>query len=94
VSPLAVDGLIVLAAVFGWRAIRHLARALRAPERDDSSVRLVWGIRALIIAVMSVAFALGIVYGSRTTMLIAAVILAEELYETGVGLFVLRRHRS
>jgi hypothetical protein len=94
VSPLAVDGLIVLAAVFGWRAIRHLARALRAPKRDDSSGRLVWGIRALIIAVTSVAFALGIVYGSRTTMLIAAVILAEELYETGVGLFVLRRHRS
>lgn len=93
-SPLAVDGLIVLAAVFGWRAIRHLARALRAPERDDSSVRLVWGIRALIIAVTSIAVALGIVYGSRTPMLIAAIILAEELYETGVVLFVLRRHRS
>jgi hypothetical protein len=55
VSPLAVDGLIVLAAVFGWRAIRHLARALRAPERDDSSVR-VWGLRAPIIAVTSVVF--------------------------------------
>jgi hypothetical protein len=56
VSPLAVDGLIVLAAVFGWRAIRHLARAPRAPERDDSSVRLVWGLRAPIIAVTSVVF--------------------------------------
>src|SRR4029453_832894 len=61
-----VDGLVVLAAVFGWRAVRHLWRA-RAPDRDDSSIRLVWGIRALIIAVTSVAFALGIVYGSRTT---------------------------
>ena len=92
-SPL-VDGLIILAAVFGWRAVRHLARALRAPDRDDSSVRLVWGIRALIIATTSVAFALCIVYDSRATMLIAAVILAEELYETGVLLFVLRHHRS
>jgi hypothetical protein len=94
VSPLAVDGLIVLAAVFGWRAIRHLARALRAPERDDASIRLVWGIRALIIAITSVAFAFAIVYDSRVLMLIAAVILAEELYETGLVLLVLRRHRS
>jgi hypothetical protein len=93
-GPLLVDGLIVLAAVFGWRAVRHVAGALRAPDRDDSSVRLVWGIRALIIALTSVAFALGIVYGSRATMLIAAVVLAEELYETGVVLLVLRHHRT
>jgi hypothetical protein len=94
VSPLVVDGLIVLATVFGWRAVRHLAGALREPDRDDSSIRLVLGIRAFIIAVTSVAFALAIVYGSRATMLIAAVILAEELYETGVVLLVLRRHPS
>jgi hypothetical protein len=94
VNPLVVDGLIVLAAVFGWRAVRHLVRALRETDRDDSSIRLVLGIRAFIIAVTSVAFALGIVYGSRATMLIAAVVLAEELYETGVVLLVLRRYRS
>jgi hypothetical protein len=76
------------------RAVRHVAGALRAPDRDDSSVRLVWGIRALIIALTSVAFALGIVYGSRATMLLAAVVLAEELYETGVVLLVLRHHRT
>jgi hypothetical protein len=93
-SYLLVDGLIVLAAVFGWRAVRHLARALRAPERDDSSVRLIWGIRALIIAATSLTFALGILYGSRATILIAAVILAEELYETGVVLLVLRKARA
>jgi hypothetical protein len=33
-------------------------------------------------------------YDSRALMLIAAVILAEELYETGLVLLVLRRHRS
>jgi hypothetical protein len=89
-SYLVVDGLIVLAAVLGWRAVRHLAGALRAPDRDDSSVRLIWGIRALIIASTSVAFALGILYDSRATIIISAVILAEELYETGVVLLVLR----
>ena len=89
-SHLVADGLIVLAAVFGWRAVRHLAWALRAPDRDDSSVRLVWGIRGLIIAATSLAFALGLLYDSRATILIAAVILAEELYETGVVLLVLK----
>ena len=92
-SPLFVDGLAVLAAVFGWRAVGHLARALRDPEHADSGIRLVRGIRALIIAATSVVFALGIVYESRAMLLIAAVILGEELYETGVVLLVLRRHR-
>jgi hypothetical protein len=36
--PLFVDGLIVLAAVFGWRAVRHLVRALREPGRELSSI--------------------------------------------------------
>ena len=90
---LFVDGLAVLAAVFGWRAVRHLARALRNPDDAESSIRLVRGVRALIVAVTSVVFALGIVYESRTMLLIAAVILGEELYETGVVLLVLRRQR-
>lgn len=86
-----VDGLVVLAAVFGWRAVRQVTRALRDSDHDDSSVWLIRGIRALIIAAACLAFALGISYGSRATMLIAAVILGEELYETGVVLLVLRR---
>jgi hypothetical protein len=89
-----VDGLVVLAAVFAWRAVRQVARALRDADHRDSSLRLIRGIRALIIAAASLAFALGIVYGSRATMLIAAVILGEELYETGVVLLVLRRRRE
>jgi len=94
VNPLLVDGLIVLAAVFGWRAVKHLSRVFRMPEREDSSIRLILGIRAFIVAVTAVTFALGIAYGSRATMLIAAVILAEELYETGVVLLILRHHRA
>ena len=90
-SPLIADGLLVLAAVLGWRAIRHVDSALRHSGDEDSSARLIRGIRALIMAGASVAFALGILYGSRGTMLIAAVILGEELYETGILLFLLRR---
>ena len=75
VSPLLADGLIVLAAVLGWRAVRHLGSALRHSGAEDSSARLIRGIRALIAASACLAFALGIVYGSRATIIIAAVIL-------------------
>ena len=92
-NPLLVEGLAVLAAVFGWRAIRHFGRALRDPDDADSGIRLVRGIRALIVAVTSIVFALGIIYESRAMLLIAAVILGEELYETGVLVIVLRRQR-
>jgi hypothetical protein len=51
------------------------------------------GIRALVLAATSVVFALGVIYESRAMLLIAAVILGEELYETGVVLLVLRRQR-
>ena len=53
-------GLIVFAAVFGWRAVKHLSRVVRTPEGEDSSIRLVLGIPAFIVAVTSIAFALGI----------------------------------
>jgi hypothetical protein len=91
VSPLIADGLLVLAAVLGWRAIRHVDSALRYSGDEDSSARLIRGIRALIAASACIAFALGIIYGSRATIIIAAVILGEELYETGVVLLALRR---
>ncbi len=93
VGPLLVDGLAVIAAVFAWRAVRHLARSLRDPDHADSSVWLIRGIRALIVAATSVVFAFGLIYESRAMLLIAAVILGEELYETGVVLVVLRRQR-
>ena len=64
------------------------------PESEDSGIRLILGIRAFIIAITSVAFALGIADGSRATMLVAAVILAEELYQTGVVQLILSHHRS
>ena len=78
--------------------VRDLNRALFWPVTTTAwyllMTRLVSGIRALIIAMTSLASVLGIVYGSRATLLIAAVILTEELYETGVVLLMLRRHRS
>lgn len=51
----------------------------------DSSIRLIRGIRALILAVTAVA---------RATVIIAAVFIGEELYETGVVLLALRGQRD
>jgi hypothetical protein len=93
-SGLLVDGLIVVAAIFGWRAVRHVVRALRDPDHAESSARLIRGIRALIVMATSILFALGILYESRAMLLLAAVIFGEELYETGVVLLVLGRRRS
>ncbi len=90
-TSLVAEGLLILAAVLGWRAIRHVDSALRHSGDEGSSDRLIRGIRALIAASACIAFALGIVYGSRATIIIAAVILGEELYETGVVLLALRR---
>jgi hypothetical protein len=92
-GPVLADGLVILAAVFAWRATRHLTRALGQPGRSDSSLRLVRGIRALILAVTALALALGILYESRAVVIIAAVFLAEELYETSVVLLALRHQR-
>ena len=64
----------------------------RRPDRDVRPVAV--SRRGPVELGASVAFALGIAYGSRATMLIAAVIFAEELYETGVVLLILRHHRS
>jgi len=70
---------------------RASAKLTQVAGQYKSSIWLIRGIRALIAAAASIAFAFGIVYGSRATILIAAVILGEELYETGVLLLLLRR---
>jgi hypothetical protein len=54
---LLVDGLIVLAPVFGWKAVRHVLGALREPDRDDSGVPSSEAFRALLVALTSVASA-------------------------------------
>jgi hypothetical protein len=82
-----------IAPVVKWPA-RRLSRLLMKGVSPMNAPDTRYLSRALVIAMTSPALALGIVYGSRATLLIAAVILTEELYETGVVLLVLRRHRS
>ena len=77
---------VVLAALVGWRGLRRMRRGLR----DAESLELVRGIRALVTAVAVAVFALALLTGAHGLLAFAAVFLAEELYETGVLVLILR----
>jgi len=77
---------VVLAAFLGWRGLRRMRRALRECE----SLELVRGIRGLVTALAVAVFALALLTGERGLLAFAAVFLAEELYETGVLVLIIR----
>ena len=77
---------VVLAAVVGWRGLRRMRRGLR----ESASLELVRGIRGLVTAAAVAVFALALLTGERGLIAFAAVFLAEELYETGVLVLILR----
>ena len=83
--------LLALAAV--WPAVRGgrlIARALREAGDDEASLRLIRGIRGVVVAVGLEALAAGLGFGERWLIAFGLVFLAEELYETGVVALVLR----
>ena len=69
------------------RGSRQVARGLR----DGASVELVRGLRGWILAVSAGIFATALLAGIPGLAVLGVVFLAEELYETGVVLFVIRR---
>ena len=76
----------LLAAFLGWRGLRRMRRALR----ESASLELVRGIRALVTAEAAGVLALALLAGERGLLAFAAVILAEELYETGMLVLIIR----
>ncbi|PYO46345.1 MAG: hypothetical protein DMD84_26290 [Candidatus Rokuibacteriota bacterium] len=85
VALLAIGG--VWAAVHGARL---LVRAVRRADDPASSLRAVRGIRGLVIGVAAWALAAGLLLEQTWLLVFGAVFLAEELYETGVLVLVLR----
>jgi len=77
---------VVIAGVLAWGGLRRMRRGLR----ESASLELVRGIRALVTAVAVVVFALALVTGERGLLAFAAVFLAEELYETGLLILIIR----
>jgi hypothetical protein len=85
---------VALAAGGTWalvRGVRRLVDALHHAGRDSASLELVRGIRGIVVGVGLGALAGGLAFGATWLLAFGAVFLAEELYETGVLVLVLRR---
>jgi hypothetical protein len=67
-----------------------IARAVRRAD-EAASVWLVRGIRGLVVAVAAWALAAGMLFAQTWLLVFGGVFLAEELYETGVVVLILRR---
>jgi hypothetical protein len=68
-----------------------IARAVRRADEAASSVWLVRGIRGLVVAVAAWALAAGMLFAQTWLLVFGGVFLAEELYETGVVVLIVRR---
>ena len=83
--------LFVAACVSAWRGTRLFGQGLRDPEHPEQTLRVVRGIRGTIVAAALVLIAFGILYRQKWLLIFGFVFLGEELLETGVMIFVLRR---
>lgn len=83
---LATGLTMVAAAWFGVRGARRLGAGLR----DAVSLDVIRGIRALVTALALTATAIGLLTGEPGFLVLAAVFLAEELYETGCVALIIR----
>jgi hypothetical protein len=65
---------------------RRLVRGLRAADSLD----VVRGLRGLVVALTALAAVIGVLVGERGFLILGAVFLGEELYETGVLALIIR----
>jgi hypothetical protein len=84
---------VLLALGGAWAAVRGAAlvvRAVRHADDPSSSLWIIRGIRGLVVAVAGWALAGGLLCEQTWLLVFGAVFLAEELYETGVVLLLLK----
>ena len=93
--PLLAAG-VIGAAWAGARGARLLARGLRGGEDPSAPLWVIRGFRGIIVAICLLALAVGTLFDIRWLVVVAALWLAEEIYETGVLALILRSgpHRS
>jgi hypothetical protein len=87
VSQIVVAGLLLLAAGLATRSARIIAGALRHARAPE----LIRGIRIGILAFVAAVSALGILSAQTGFVVLGGLVLAEELYETGVLALIIRR---
>jgi hypothetical protein len=87
--PLTIAALVG-AGWAGVRGARLLARGLRAGEDPSAPLWVIRGFRGIIVGICLIALAIGTLLGARWLVVVAALWLAEEIYETGVLALILR----
>jgi len=82
-----VAGFLMLVSVL---AATRGAAALRRGLREAGALEVVRGIRGCVIALVAAVFAAGVLLASTGLIVLGAVFLGEELYETGVLALIIR----
>jgi hypothetical protein len=77
----------------GVRGVRSLARGLRDADDPEAPLRIVRGLRGIIVAVCGAALLAGALFEQVWLLVFGALWLAEEIYETGVLALILRADR-
>jgi hypothetical protein len=72
------------------RGAHNLVRGLRQTDYPAGALRVVRGIRGVIVAVSLAALSGGVLWTNKGLLVSGAIFLGEELYETGVVLLALR----
>ena len=83
----------LLVAGGAWMATygaRLVVRAVRGPD-DASSLSIIRGIRGLVVAIAAWSLAGGLLFAQTWLLVFGGIFLAEELYETGMVVLILRR---
>jgi hypothetical protein len=89
--PMMLAALLwLLAAGALWQGMRRLVTGLNQIEHPSSALRVVRGLRGVIVAVSLAALGGGVLFASRGLLVFGLIFLGEELYETGVVLLALR----
>ena len=84
---LLVAALMLVSVVFAVRGARLLVRGLR----HALSLDVIRGIRGCVVSAALAACAVGVLWEETGFIVLGAIFLAEELYETGVVALVIRR---
>jgi hypothetical protein len=85
-SQIVAGVLVLLGTYAAGRSVRLVTRGLRRATPLD----LIRGIRVLVLALVAGLAALGVLSGRSGFVVLGALILAEELYETGVLALIIR----
>ncbi len=80
----------LLAAIAIWQGMRRLAKGLSEVDHPASPLRVVRGIRGVIVAVSLAALGAGVLFASTGLLVFGVIFLGEELYEIGGVLLALR----